>query len=117
MRELGKELSAMKLVQHPREMKRKKQTKKQGEPSGAENVGDDGQGSSTQYQQHVRDPIMTTTKGRPEEKRKKSGLHLKASKPVKCKACGSAQHSTAESPSKISTVPEQKEINFFKDMI
>jgi ribosomal protein L32 len=90
---------------------KKKQTKKQGEPSGAENVGDDGQGSSTQYQ-HVRDPIKTTTKGRPEEKRTKSGLHLKASKPVKCKACGSAQR-----PSKISTVPEPKEINFFRDMI
>nr|XP_051221892.1 protein FAR1-RELATED SEQUENCE 11-like [Lolium perenne] len=116
MRELGKELSAIKISAASKRNEKRKQTKKQGEPSGAENVGDDGQGSNTQYQ-HVRDPIMTTTKGRPEEKRKKSGLHLKASKPVECKACGSAQHSTAECPSKISTVPEQKEINFFRDMI
>jgi hypothetical protein len=116
MRELGKELSAMKITAAAKRKEKKKQGKDQGVPSMSELGGDAGQGSSTQYH-HVRDPIMTSTKGRPEEKRKKSGLHLKASKPPKCKGCGSAQHSTAECPSKITPGPEPKEINFLRDMI
>ncbi|KAK1631537.1 hypothetical protein QYE76_005852 [Lolium multiflorum] len=116
MRELGKELSAMKITAAAKRKEKKKQGKDQGVPSMSEIGGDAGQGSSTQYH-HVRDPIMTSTKGRPEEKRKKSGLHLKASKPPKCKGCGSAQHSTAECPSKITPGPEPKEINFLRDMI
>ncbi|KAK1618020.1 hypothetical protein QYE76_023537 [Lolium multiflorum] len=116
MRELGKELTPMKITAAAKRKEKKKQGKDQGVPSMSELGGDAGQGSSTQYQ-HVRDPIMTSTKGRPEEKRKKSGLHLKASKPPKCKGCGSAQHSTAECPSKITPSPEPKEFNFFRDMI
>jgi hypothetical protein len=116
MRELGKELTAMKITAAAKRKEKKKQGKDQGVPSMSELGGDAGQGSSTQYQ-HVRDPIMTSTKGRPEEKRKKSGLHLKASKPPKCKGCGSAQHSTAECPSKITPSTEPKEFNFFHDVI
>jgi hypothetical protein len=116
MRELGKELTAMKITAAAKRKEKKKQGKDQGVPSMSELGGDAGQGSSTQYH-HVRDPIMTSTKGRPEEKRKKLGLHLKASKPPKCKGCGSAQHSTAECPSKITPSTEPKEFNFFHDMI
>ncbi|KAM0907324.1 hypothetical protein ACQ4PT_016197 [Festuca glaucescens] len=116
MRELGKELSAMKITAAAKRKEKKKCTKNQADTYGDASVGDDGQGSSSKYQ-HVRDPIITTTKGRPEEKRKKSGLHLKPSKNVKCKSCGSAQHKTTECPSKIIPDPEPQEINFFRDMI
>ncbi|XP_051190098.2 protein FAR1-RELATED SEQUENCE 5-like [Lolium perenne] len=67
-------------------LKRKK--KKQAAPSfdeapDVENVGDDGQGNSSKFD-HVEDPVYIAKQGRPAEKRKKSGLHLKATKVVKC---------------------------------
>ncbi|KAK1667292.1 hypothetical protein QYE76_055451 [Lolium multiflorum] len=116
MRELGKELAAMKISAAAKRKDKKQASKNDGVTPETEIGGDGGQGSSTQYE-HVRDPILTTTKGRPEEKRKKSGLHLKASKPQKCRGCGSAQHSTTECPSKITPAPEQKEFDFFRDMV
>ncbi|XP_051201492.1 protein FAR1-RELATED SEQUENCE 5-like [Lolium perenne] len=116
MRELGKELAAMKISAAAKRKDKKQPSKNDGVTPETEIGGDGGQGSSTQYE-HVRDPILTTTKGRPEEKRKKSGLHLKASKPQKCRGCGSAQHSTSECPSKITPAPEQKEFDFFRDMV
>jgi hypothetical protein len=116
MRELGKELAAMKISAAAKRKDKKQPSKNDGVTPETEIGGDGGQGSSTQYE-HVRDPILTTTKGRPEEKRKKSGLHLKASKPQKCRGCGSAQHSTSECPSKITPAPEQKEFDFFRNMV
>jgi hypothetical protein len=79
-------------------------------------VGDDGQGSASQ-QHNIRDPTVTRTKGRPGEKRKKSGLHIKSTKPVKCSGCGSENHTLASCPSKLSTAPEPTEINFFRNMV
>nr|XP_051191007.1 protein FAR1-RELATED SEQUENCE 1-like [Lolium perenne] len=116
MRELGKELAAMKISAAAKRKDKKQPSKNDGVTPETEIGGDGGQGSSTQYE-HVRDPILTTTKGRPEEKRKKSGLHLKASKPQKCRGCGSAQHSTSECPSKITPAPQRKEFDFFRDMV
>ncbi|KAK1573101.1 hypothetical protein QYE76_008312 [Lolium multiflorum] len=116
MRELGKQLAAMKISAAAKRKDKKQQSKNEGVTPDTELGGDAGQGSSTQYE-HVRDPILTTTKGRPEEKRKKSGLHLKASKPQKCRGCGSAQHTTAECPSKITPALEQKEFDFFRNMV
>ena len=112
MRELGKELAAMKITAAAKRKEKKTQTKTQADTTGPE----DGQGSSSKYK-HVKDPIMTNTKGRPEEKRKRSGLHLKPSKSTKCKTCGNAQHKTAECPGKMTPDPEPKEINFLQDMI
>jgi hypothetical protein len=79
-------------------------------------VGDDGQGSASQ-QHNIRDPTVTRTKGRPGEKRKKSGLHIKSTKPMKCSGCGSENHTLASCPSKLSTAPEPTEINFFRNMV
>nr|XP_051196017.1 protein FAR1-RELATED SEQUENCE 5-like [Lolium perenne] len=82
----------------------------------ASDSGDPGQGSSSRFD-HVEDPVYTTTKGCPGEKRKKSGLHLKSSKSVKCTVCGSIHHTAATCPSKLTPGPEQKEIDFFRDMV
>jgi ribosomal protein L32 len=82
----------------------------------ASDSGDPGQGSSSRFD-HVEDPVYTTTKGRPGEKRKQSGLHLKSSKAVKCSVCGSIHHTAATCPSKLTPGPEQKEIDFFHDMV
>jgi hypothetical protein len=41
------------------------------------------------------------TKGRPEEKRKKSGLHLKSSKVVTCTVCGSKEHTAKDCQARI----------------
>jgi ribosomal protein L32 len=81
-----------------------------------ENSGAAGQGSSTRFD-HVEDPVYTTTKGRPGEKRKQSGLHLKSSKVVKCTVCGSVHHTAPSCPSKLTPALEPKEIDFFRDMV
>ena len=49
----------------------------------------------------ARDPPCSTTKGRPEEKRKKSGLHLKSTKQTTCTTCGSKEHSSKDCPVKL----------------
>jgi hypothetical protein len=76
---------------------------------------DAGQSSFPRFA-HVEDPVITTTKGRPSEKRKKSGLHLKPSKPNKCSLCGSPNHTTSSCSAKLTPGPEPKENAFFCDM-
>jgi hypothetical protein len=79
MRALGYELKAMKLSLVAKRKENKIQATAQGDTPMGDLGGDGGQGTSTPYP-NVRDPIITTTKGHPGEKRKKSGLHLNAKK-------------------------------------
>jgi hypothetical protein len=60
--------------------------------------------------------VVTTTKGCPGEKRKKSGLHFKPAKPVKCTLCRSTLHNAGSRSARITPGPEPKEIDFFRDM-
>nr|XP_051201792.1 protein FAR1-RELATED SEQUENCE 5-like [Lolium perenne] len=113
---LEKELKAMKASDSAKRKKKKTAGTTEGDSPGVENSGDPWQGSSSRFD-HVEDPVYTTTKGRPGEKRKQSGLHLKSSKAVKCSVCGSIHHTAATCPSKLTPGPEQKEIDFFRDMV
>ena len=79
MSDLVKELNSLKLTGSAKR-KNKKNEPTEGGTSQVEIPDSDGEG--------IRDPTATTSRGRPGEKRKKSGLHLKASKPVKCSVCG-----------------------------
>jgi hypothetical protein len=115
MRALGDELKAMKLSSSAKRKEKKTHATAQGDTTMGDLGGDAGQGTSNPYP-NVRDPIITTTKGRPGEKRKKSGLHLKATKTVKCSACGSTDHNSAGCPSKITPGKEPTEFNFFQNM-
>lgn len=115
MRALENELKAMKVSEAAKRKDKKKQGRNPGDTSDGEHVGDAGQGSASQYQ-NVKDPSCTTTKGRPSEKRKKSGLHIKATKPVKCSGCGSTEHNSAKCPSKITPGPGPTMMDFLRDM-
>lgn len=55
----------------------------------------------------ARDPPETTTKGRPGDKRKKSGLHLKSTKKGLYAVCGSKEHNTQNCPKKITTLEDR----------
>jgi hypothetical protein len=112
---LENELKAMKLSEAAKRKKRKQTSIVQGDAPEGEGEGDAGQGSSTRFA-NVEDPVVTTTKGRPGEKRKKSGLHLKPAKPVKCTLCGSTLHNAGSCSARITPGPEPKEIDFFRDM-
>ena len=72
--------------------------------------------SSSKFE-HVQDPEYIAKQGRRVEKRKKSGLHLKAGKPRNCNVCGSNQHNASTCKDKITSDKEPKEINFFHDMV
>ncbi|KAM0851065.1 hypothetical protein ACQ4PT_052676 [Festuca glaucescens] len=113
---LEKDLLAMKASESAKRKNKKKTNGPQDEAPDVGNVGDSGQGSSTKFD-HVEDPEYASKQGRPTEKRKQSGLHLKASKPVKCTVCGSNQHTAATCKDKITPVPEQTEIDFFRNMV
>jgi hypothetical protein len=112
---LENELKAMKLSEAAKRKKRKQTSTVQGDAPEGEGEGDAGQGSSTRFA-NVEDPVVTTTKGRPGEKRKKSGLHLKPAKSVKCTLCGSTLHNAGSCSARITPGPEPKEIDFFRDM-
>jgi hypothetical protein len=73
-------------------------------------------GSASQHE-NVRDPPQTTTKGRPGEKRKKSGLGLKSTKPIKCSVCGSTSHNAANCPDKITPESNPSIFDFMRDMV
>jgi hypothetical protein len=113
---LEKDLLAMKAAESAKRKNKKKGNATQDEAPDVGNVGHSGQGSSTKFD-HVEDPEYVSKQGRPAEKRKQSGLHLKASKPVKCSLCGSNQHTAASCKNKITPVPEQTEIDFFRNMV
>jgi hypothetical protein len=113
---LEKELLEMKASESAKRKKKKQAAPYSDEAPDVENVGDDGQGNSSKFD-HVEDPVYTAKQGRPAEKRKKSGLHLKATKVVKCIVCGSNQHTAATCKDKITLGPESKEIDFFRDMV
>ncbi|KAK1670173.1 hypothetical protein QYE76_058332 [Lolium multiflorum] len=80
---LEKELLEMKASESAKRKKKKQAAPSSDEEPDVENVGDDGQGNSSKFD-HVEDPVYIAKQGRPAEKRKKSGLHLKATKVVKC---------------------------------
>ena len=65
----------------------------------------------------IRDPTATTSRGRPGKKKKKSGLHLKASKPVKCSVCGSEEHTSPKCPKRMTPGPEPMEQDLLRNMI
>ncbi|KAK1602428.1 hypothetical protein QYE76_037451 [Lolium multiflorum] len=113
---LEKELLEMKASESAKRKKKKQAAPSSGEEPDVENVGDDGQGNSSKFD-HVEDPVYIAKQGRPAEKRKKSGLHLKATKVVKCSVCGSIQHTATTCKDKITPGPESKEIDFFRDMV
>ena len=94
MRALENELAALKIAASG-----KKKGKK--EIDGVEPVSVIVDGVETTENRRVRNPPKTTTKGRPESKRKKSGLHLKSTSKPKCAVCGSTEHKTAACPTKI----------------
>ncbi|XP_051205894.1 protein FAR1-RELATED SEQUENCE 5-like [Lolium perenne] len=113
---LEKELLEMKASESAKRKKKKQAAPSFDEEPDVENVGDDGQGNSSKFD-HVEDPVYIAKQGRPAEKRKKYGLHLKATKVVKCSVCGSIQHTAATCKDKITPGPESKEIDFFRDMV
>ncbi|KAK1649142.1 hypothetical protein QYE76_066947 [Lolium multiflorum] len=84
---LEKELLEMKASESAKRKKKKQAAPSFDEAPDVENVGDDGQGNSSKFD-HVEDPVYIAKQGRPAEKRKKSGLHLKATKVVKCSRRG-----------------------------
>lgn len=115
MRAMEAEFAAMKKAAAAA-LKKKRKNKSPVPPSTSNDEYGGGQddipGSSTVGADHIgraqresnkkaKDPPTTVTKGRPEEKRKKRGLHLKSSKKVTCTACGSKVHCSNECPSKI----------------
>ena len=52
----------------------------------------------------IRDPTRTVAKGRPNEKRKKLGLGLKPTRPVKCSVCDSVEHNSARCLGKLTAM-------------
>ena len=58
---------------------------------------DTGVGANTVAQ----DPPFSTTKGRPGQKRKKSGLQLQPSRPTVCSVCGATDHDARNCPTRI----------------
>ncbi|KAM0873331.1 hypothetical protein ACQ4PT_038130 [Festuca glaucescens] len=113
---LEKELLEMKASESAKRKKRKQAAPASHEAPDVENVGDDGQGNSSNFD-HVQDPVSTAKQGCLAEKRKQSGLHLKATKVVKCIVCGSNQHTATTCKDRIMPGPEPKEIDFFRDMV
>ncbi|XP_051190609.1 protein FAR1-RELATED SEQUENCE 5-like [Lolium perenne] len=112
MQALEKELLDMKASESAKRKKRKNATTAQD----AEGANDGGLDSFPQFA-HVEDPVYVPKQGRPAEKRKQSGLHLKSSKVVKCSICGSNQHTAAMCKDKITPSPEPKEFDFFREMV
>jgi hypothetical protein len=112
MQALEKELLDMKASESAKRKKRKNATTAQD----GEGANDGGLDSFPQFA-HVEDPVYVPKQGRPVEKRKQSGLHLKSSKVVKCSICGSNQHTAAMCKDKITPSPEPKEFDFFREMV
>jgi hypothetical protein len=112
MHALENELKAMKTS----EAAKRNENKNTSTASEEENEGDAGQGRSSKYA-NVEDPLYANTKGRLGEKRKKSGLHLKGAKVLKCIVCGTVEHMEASCSAKISPGPEPKQIDFFRNMV
>nr|XP_051201596.1 protein FAR1-RELATED SEQUENCE 5-like [Lolium perenne] len=112
MQALEKELLDMKAS----ESAKRKKTKNATTAQDAEGANDGGLDSFPQFA-HVEDPVYVPKQGRPAEKRKQSGLHLKSSKVVKCSICGSNQHTAAMCKDKITPSPEPKEFDFFREMV
>ena len=92
----------MKLEESAKRKKQKKPSPTEVEAPELEVVHDSGE--------PIGDPTATTSRGRPTDKRKKSGLHLKASKPVKCSVCSSNQHTAPNCPSKITPDPMEQDL-------
>ncbi|XP_051229485.1 protein FAR1-RELATED SEQUENCE 2-like [Lolium perenne] len=116
MQALEKELLDMKASESAKRKKRKNATTAQDDAQDGEGANDGGLDSFSQFD-HVQDPVYVPKQGRPAEKRKQSGLHLKSSKVVKCSVCGSIQHTAATCKDKITPVPEPKEFDFFREMV
>jgi ribosomal protein L32 len=112
MQALEKELLDMKASESAKRKKRKNATTAQD----GEGANDGGLDSFPQFA-HVEDPVYVPKQGRPAEKRKQSGLHLKSSKVVKCSLCGSNQHTATMCKYKITPAPEPKEFDFFREMV
>ncbi|XP_071676991.1 protein FAR1-RELATED SEQUENCE 5-like [Lolium perenne] len=120
MRATEAEFAAMK-KQAADALKRKKKQKETVPPCAEHAETTENPSSSTvgaEHNMHVnkkaRDPPLTVTKGRPEEKRKKSGLHLKPAKPTKCTICGSSLHNPKDCPSKIAMKEKTPIIQLFQ---
>ncbi|XP_051211211.1 protein FAR-RED ELONGATED HYPOCOTYL 3-like [Lolium perenne] len=120
MRAIEAEFVAMK-KQAADALKRKKKQKETVPPCVEHAETTENPSSSTvgaEHNMHVnkkaRDPPLTVTKGRPEEKRKKSGLHLKPAKPTKCTICGSTLHNPKDCPSKIAMKEKTPIIQLFQ---
>ncbi|KAM0924560.1 hypothetical protein ACQ4PT_004550 [Festuca glaucescens] len=97
-----------------KEKKRKKQVQQEAEDPdtrnppidpnkhGVDQTGPSSSNPTAQQNRAARDPPMTVTKGRPGEKRKKSGLHLKSTKKTGvCGVCGDAGHTADSCPKRI----------------
>jgi hypothetical protein len=120
MRAMEAEFAAMK-KQAADALKRKKKQKETVPPCAEHAKTTENPSSSTvgaEHNMHVnkkaRDPPLTVSKGRPEEKRKKSGLHLKPAKPTKCTICGSSLHNPKDCPSKIAMKEKTPIIQLFQ---
>ncbi|KAK1693506.1 hypothetical protein QYE76_010203 [Lolium multiflorum] len=120
MRAMEAEFAAMK-KQAANALKRKKKQKETVPPCAEHAETTENPSSSivgAEHNMHVnkkaRDPPLTVTKGRPEEKRKKSGLHLKPAKPTKCTICGSSLHNPRDCPSKIAMKEKTPIIQLFQ---
>ena len=118
MRALEKELADMKKAAADA-LKRKKAKASAGDgPSAGSGPGPQQQQESTSanvdmqvdpsehMRQVARDPPSSTTKGRPEQKRKKGGLQLQPSRQTTCSLCKSKDHDARNCPDRLAN-PEK----------